>query len=125
MAADEGNREVKRARAGPRVWARVTRGLARRLPRAGTAAKCAVDRPWRRTLRGLTGTGRRPNRRRVREKALKACKDEVRHRTFRTRGESLVRVVGDLRRPIYEGPEPSRATASLGEIKFLPAQYLH
>jgi hypothetical protein len=42
--------------------------------------------------------GRRPNRRRVSEKALKACREEVRRRTFRTRGESLVCVVGDLRR---------------------------
>jgi RNA-directed DNA polymerase len=62
------------------------------------AAKSAVDRPWRRTFLGFTCTGRRPNRRGVSDKALKACKEEVRRRTFRTHGESLVRVGGDLRR---------------------------
>jgi RNA-directed DNA polymerase len=96
--ADDGHVYVKSARAGQRVLASVTRFLERRLKLAVKAAKRAVDRPWRRTFLGLTCTGRRPNRRRVSEKARKACKDEVRHRTFRTRGESLVRVVGDLRR---------------------------
>jgi RNA-directed DNA polymerase len=95
--ADDCNVYVKSARAGQRVLASVTRFLERRLKLAVNAAKSAVDRPWRRTFLGFTFTGRRPNRRRVSEKALKACKDEVRHRTFRTRGESLVRVVGDLR----------------------------
>ena len=46
------------------------------------AAKSAVDRPWRRTFLGCTCTGRRPNRRRVSDKPLKACKEEVRRRTF-------------------------------------------
>ena len=32
---------------------------------------------------------------------------------------------GDLRRPIYEGTEPSRDTARIREIKFLPARDLH
>ena len=32
---------------------------------------------------------------------------------------------GDLRRPIYEGTEPSRETARIRESKFLPAKYLH
>jgi RNA-directed DNA polymerase len=95
--ADDGHSYVQSARAGPRVWARVTRFLARRVKLAVNAAKCAVDRPWRRTFRGLTFTGHRPNRRRVREQALKACKQEVRRLTFRTRGVSLARVVGDLR----------------------------
>jgi hypothetical protein len=80
------------------VLASVTRFLERRLKLAVKAAKSAVDRPWRRTFLGFTFTGRRPNRRRVSEKALKACKEKVRRRTFRPRGESLVRVVGDLRR---------------------------
>jgi RNA-directed DNA polymerase len=96
--ADDCNVYVKSARAGQRVLASVTRFLERRLKLTVNAAKSAVDRPGRRTFLGFAFTGRRPNRRRVSEKALKACKDEVRHRTFRTRGESLVRVVGDLRR---------------------------
>jgi RNA-directed DNA polymerase len=96
--ADDCNIYVKSGRAGQRVLASVTRFLERRLKLAVNAAKSAVDRPWRRTFLGFTFTGRRPNRRRVSDKALKACKEEVRRRTFRTRGESLVRVVGDLRR---------------------------
>ena len=95
--ADDCHIYVKSARAGPRVLARVTRFLARRLKLAVNAAKSAVDRPWRRTFLGFTFTGHRPNRRRVSEKALKACTQEVRRLTFRTRGASLARVVDDLR----------------------------
>jgi RNA-directed DNA polymerase len=95
--ADDCNIYVKSVRAGQRVLASVTRFLARRLKLAVNAAKSAVDRPWRRTFLGFTFTGHRPNRRRVSEKALKACKQEVRRLTFRTRGVSLARVVGDLR----------------------------
>jgi len=100
--ADDCHVYAKSARAGQRVLASVTRFLSRRLKWAVNAAKRAVDRPWRRTVLGDTCTGRRPNRRRVSEKALQACTEEVRHRTFRTRGESLVRIVGDLRRD-HEG----------------------
>lgn len=96
--ADDGNMYVKSARAGQRVLASVTRFLARRLNLAVNAAKSGVGRPWRRTFLGVTCTGHRPNRRRVREKALKACKQEVRRKTSRTRGVALARVVGDLRR---------------------------
>lgn len=96
--ADDCDIYVKSVRAGQRVLVSVTRFLERRLKLAVNAAKSAVDRPWRRTFLGFTFMGRRPNRRRVSEKALKACREEVRRRTFRTRGESLVCVVGDLRR---------------------------
>jgi RNA-directed DNA polymerase len=95
--ADDCNIDVKSARAGQRVLASVTRFLARRLKLAVNAVKSAVDRPWRRTFLGFTFTGQRPNRRRVSEKALKACKQEVRWLTSRTRGVALARVVGDLR----------------------------
>jgi RNA-directed DNA polymerase len=96
--ADDGHIDVKSVRAGQQGLARVTRFWEQRLKWAVKAANSAVDRPWRRTFLGFTCTGRRPHRRRVREKALKACKEEVRRRTFRTRGESLVCVVGDRRR---------------------------
>ena len=95
--ADDCNIYVKSVRAGQRVLARVTRFLERRLKWAVNAAKSAVDRPGRRTFLGFTCTGRRPNRRRVSDKALKACKQEVRRLTSRTRGVSLGRVVGELR----------------------------
>jgi RNA-directed DNA polymerase len=103
--ADDGHSSVKRVRAGQRVLARVTRFLERHRQLAVKAAKSAVDRPWRRPFLGFTVTGRRPHRRRVSDKALKACQAEVRRRTFRTRGESRGRVVGDLRRYL-EGWDP-------------------
>lgn len=96
--ADDWNVYVKSARAGQRVLASVTRFLARRLKLAVKAANRAVDRPWRRTFLGCTFTGQRPNRRRVSEKALKACKEEVRRLTSRTRGVALGRGMADLRR---------------------------
>jgi RNA-directed DNA polymerase len=101
--ADAGPISGTSGRAGQRGRARVTRFLARRLKWAVQAANRAVDRPWRRPLLGLTCTGRRPNRRRVRDKALKACQAEGRRRTCRTRGESLVGVVGARRRDLEGG----------------------
>ena len=95
--ADDRHLFVKSARAGPRVLASVTRFLAQRLKLAVNPAKSAVGRPWRRTFLGFTFTGHRPNRRRGRERALEACQREVRQRTSRTRGVSLMRVVGELR----------------------------
>jgi RNA-directed DNA polymerase len=96
--AADGHIDVNSARAGPRVWASGTRVLARRWKRVVKATKRAVDRPWRRTFWGLTCTGHRPNRRRGSAKALKACKQEVRWLTSRTRGVALGRGVGDRRR---------------------------
>jgi RNA-directed DNA polymerase len=96
--ADDSNIFVKSARAGQRVLASVTRFLERRLKLAVNAAKSAVARPWQRTFLGFTFTGHRPNRRRVSAKALEACKHEVRKLTSRTRGVSLGRAVGELRR---------------------------
>ena len=96
--ADDCNSYVKSVRAGQRVLASVTRFLERRLKLRVNEAKSAGDRPWRRTILGFTFTGHRPNRRRVSEKALNACKQEVRRLTARTRGVSVGRVVGDLRR---------------------------
>ena len=96
--ADDRHIVVQSARAGQRVLASVTRCLAKRLTRAVKAAKSAVDRPWRRTFRGFPCTGPRPNRRRVSQKALEACKREGRQLTCRTRGVSLMRVVGELAR---------------------------
>ena len=95
--ADDSNIYVKSLRAGQRVLARVTRFLERRLKLTVNAAKSAVDRPWRRTFPGFTFTRRRPTRRQVRAKVLKALKQEVRQRTGRIRGVALQRVVDDLR----------------------------
>jgi RNA-directed DNA polymerase len=48
--ADDGNIYVKRARAGGRVLASVTRSVKRKRKRVVKAATSAVDRPWRRTV---------------------------------------------------------------------------
>jgi RNA-directed DNA polymerase len=96
--ADEGNLDVRSARAGARVLARVTRDLKRQLKRVVKAAKSAVDRPWRRTFLGFSCTARQPNRRQVSAKALKAFKRAIRRLTPRPRGVSLLQVVCDVRR---------------------------
>jgi RNA-directed DNA polymerase len=88
---------VNSPRAGQRVVASVTRCLARRRKLAVNAANSAVARLWQRTFPGFAGTGHRPNRRRVSEQALEACKHAVRELTARTRGGSRGRGVGDLR----------------------------
>jgi hypothetical protein len=95
--ADESHISVQSARAGHRVLARVSRFFERRRKLTVNAAKSAVDRPWRRTFLGFTFTGRRPHRRRVCAKALKAFTQEVRQRTCRTRGVSLRRIGHELR----------------------------
>jgi RNA-directed DNA polymerase len=95
--ADGSNISVKSARAGYRVLASVTRFLARQLQLTVHTAKSAVDRPGRRTFVGFPCTGRRPHRRQGSMKALKACKQEVRQCTRRTRGVPLGRLVHDLR----------------------------
>jgi RNA-directed DNA polymerase len=82
------------------VLASVTRFFARRLKLTVNAAKSAVDRPWRRTFLGFTFMGRRPHRRQVSDKALKAFKQEVRQRTSRTRGVPLRRLVHELRQDL-------------------------
>jgi RNA-directed DNA polymerase len=117
--ADDGTISVKSVRAGQRGLASVTRFLERRLQLAVHAAKSAVDRPWHRTFLGCTFTGRRPHRRRVSDTALKAGTEEGRRRTFRTRGESLVRVVGDLRRYLegwYTSVGVAEAPSSFKEL---------
>ena len=102
-SAEESNIYGQRARAGARGRARVTRVVERRVQRAVTAATRAVDRPWRRTFLGCSFTARGPTRRRVSHKARKACTQEVRHRTSRTRGVSLPRVGSDLRQSLTGG----------------------
>jgi RNA-directed DNA polymerase len=116
--ADDGHIDGKRVRAGQRGRARVPRCLARRLKWAVKAATRAVDRPGRRTFRGCTCTGRRPNRRRVRDQARKAGQEAGRRRPCRTRGESRVRVVGELRRDLegwYTDSGVAEAPASFQE----------
>jgi RNA-directed DNA polymerase len=79
-----------------RVMASVTRFLKRKLRLKVNEAKSAVDRPWNRTFLGFTFTRHRANRRRVSDKALKACKAKVRAITSRTRGRTMRQIVTEL-----------------------------
>jgi RNA-directed DNA polymerase len=98
--ADEANIDVRSRQAGERVMARVRRVLERTLRLTVNAAKSAVDRPWNRAFLGCTCTRRPSNRRKVREKALKAFTAKVRERTGRTRGRTIRQIVQALRQPI-------------------------
>jgi RNA-directed DNA polymerase len=95
--ADEANIYVRSRQAGERVMASVTRFLERKLRLKVNEAKSAVDRPWNRKFLGFTFTARRPNRRQVSDKALKAFKAKVREITSRTRGRTIRQIVQELR----------------------------
>jgi RNA-directed DNA polymerase len=95
--ADDANIYVRSRQAGERVMASVTRFLKRKLRLTVHEAKSAVDRPWNRTFLGFTFTKRQSNRRKVREKALKAFQAKVRAITGRTRGRTMQQIVQELR----------------------------
>jgi RNA-directed DNA polymerase len=95
--ADDANIYVRSRQAGERVMASVTRFLKRKLRLTVNEAKSAVDRPWNRKFLGFTFTARRPNRRKVSDKALKAFKAKVREITSRTRGRTIGQIVKELR----------------------------
>jgi hypothetical protein len=96
-AADAAHSEVRSRQAGERVMASVTRVLQRTRRLTVNAAKRAVDRPWNRMFRGVTGTARQFNRRQVREKALKAVQAKGHALTGRTRGRTIRPIVAALR----------------------------
>jgi RNA-directed DNA polymerase len=95
--ADEAHLYVRRRQAGARVMARVTRLLKR--PRRLTVreTKSAVDRPWNRTVLGVTFTTRQSHRRKVREQALQAFNAKVRAIPGRTRGRTIRPLGPELR----------------------------
>ena len=95
--ADAANLDVRRQQAGERVMASVTRFLKRKLRLQVHEAKSAVDRPWNRTFLGVTFTKRQSNRRKVSEKARKACQAKGRALTGRTRGRTIRQSVAELR----------------------------
>jgi RNA-directed DNA polymerase len=95
--ADDANIYVRSRQAGERVMASVTRFLKRKLRLTVNEAKSAVDRPWNRKFLGFTFTARRPNRRKVSDKALKAFTAKVREITSRTRGRTIGQIVKELR----------------------------
>jgi hypothetical protein len=50
---------------------------------------------------GVTFAGRRPNRRKVGDKAILRFTEEIRRRTWRTRGVTFRRVIDELRRYLW------------------------
>jgi len=94
--ADDCNIYVGSVQAGERVLESVTRFLSSRLQLKVNEAKSAVGRPWERTFLGFTFDRRL--RRKVSLKALKAMKERVREKTWRTLGRRLQVTIDDLRR---------------------------
>ena len=94
--ADDCNIAVKSQRAGQRVMHSVTRWLEDSLRLTVNPRKSAVDRPWNRTFLGFT-LSRRDKSLKVADKAIDKFKDRVRELSRRTRGQSLSRIVAELR----------------------------
>jgi len=96
--ADDCNIYVRSRRAGERVMDRITRFIHHRLKLTVNEAKSAVARPWERKFLGFSFTPNRQPKRRIAPQALVRFKTRIRALTRRTRGVSLERVIGDLRR---------------------------
>ena len=95
--ADDSHIYVRRARAGVRVLASISRVITRRLKLKVNGSKSTVDRPWQRSFLGFSFTGgKRPKRRKIAPKALARCKAQVKARTRRNQGRSLKHVITTL-----------------------------
>jgi RNA-directed DNA polymerase len=101
--ADDANISGRSRPAGARGRAGVTRLLKRKLRRPVHEAKSAVARPWSRPCLGVTCTKRQANRRKVREKALKAFPAQGRALTGRTRGRPIRQIAQELRQLLLGG----------------------
>ena len=94
--ADDCNIAVKSERAGQRVMHSVTRWIEDSLRLTVNSRKSAVDRPWNRKFLGFT-LSRRDKSLKVADAAIDKFKDRVRELSRRTRGQSLSRIVAELR----------------------------
>jgi RNA-directed DNA polymerase len=94
--ADDCNILVKSKRAGERVMASVTRFVSDTLRLTVNPLKSAVDRPMNRKFLGFT-VSRNGARLKVADKALEKLKDRVRELTRRTRGNTIGKIVAELR----------------------------
>jgi RNA-directed DNA polymerase len=94
--ADDCNILVKSKRAGKRVMASVTRYVSDTLRLTVNQLKSAVDRPMNRKFLGFT-VSRNGARLKVADKALEKLKDRVRELTRRTRGNTITKIVAELR----------------------------
>jgi hypothetical protein len=94
--ADDCNILVKSKRAGERVMASVTRYVSDTLRLTVNPLKSAVDRPMNRKFLGFT-VSRNGAKLKVADKALEKLKDRVRKLTRRTRGNTIAKIVAELR----------------------------
>ncbi|MBK9021561.1 MAG: group II intron reverse transcriptase/maturase [Sulfuritalea sp.] len=94
--ADDCNILVKSNRAGKRVMASVTRYVSDTLRLTVNQLKSAVDRPMNRKFLGFT-VSRNGAKLKVADKAIEKLKDRVRELTRRTRGNTIGKIVAELR----------------------------
>jgi RNA-directed DNA polymerase len=96
--ADDSNIYVKSERAGQRVMESVKRFLTGKLRLKVNEAKSAVARPKDRKFLGFSFTGGESVKRRIAPQAVLRFKGRIRQLTRRTRGISIERMIGELRR---------------------------
>ncbi len=96
--ADDCNIYVKSERAGQRVMEGVKRFLTRRLKLKVNESKSAVARPRNRKFLGFSFTSGEVIRRRMAPQSILRFKERIRELTRRTRGISIERMIGELRR---------------------------
>jgi group II intron reverse transcriptase/maturase len=94
--ADDCNILVGSRRAGERVMASVTRFITDSLRLTVNPLKSAVDRPMNRKFLGFT-VSRNGAKLKVADKAIEKLKDRVRELTRRTRGNTMGKIVAELR----------------------------
>jgi RNA-directed DNA polymerase len=94
--ADDCNILVKSKRAGKRVMVSVTRYVGDTLRLTVNQSKSAVDRPMNRKFLGFT-VSRNGVKLKVADKAIEKLKDRVRELTRRTRGNTIGKIVAELR----------------------------
>lgn len=94
--ADDCNILVKSKRAGERVMASVTRYVSDTLRLTVNPLKSAVDRPMNRKFLGFT-VSRNGKKLKVADKAIEKLKDRIRELTRRTRGNTIGKIVAELR----------------------------
>jgi group II intron reverse transcriptase/maturase len=94
--ADDCNILVKSKRAGKRVMVSVTRYVGDTLRLTVNQSKSAVDRPMDRKFLGFT-VSRNGAKLKVADKAIEKLKDRVRELTRRTRGNTIGKIVAELR----------------------------
>lgn len=94
--ADDANIYVRTLRAGQRVKQSLTRFLSQRLSLTVNEAKSAVDRPWRRRFLGFSFLGGKSPRIRLAPQSLDRVQQQIRHRTSRSRSQSMAQHIESL-----------------------------